>query len=348
MSDADIFETEENSLSLQKVVNSFKKKGSVLNEDYIWHINDYKGIQKGEWDRIYSSNTASAQLKRIITAEPKLSKQVFMDYKRLFDIEVKEIPCLDLKEILFEHPEYSKEIFECFNVAANHNTVYYDMRGLCDTLSDIIIEKPEYRDQAFDCYTKAMKNRPHAFNDSMTLAGYRNLVHIALTCQETVDKVLDVFQQDIDTREYSEYDIVNNSTYGELATIIKKYPKSTGKLGFQVFDKAISKAPSGFSLEGAYKALADISEIYPELKEQIKESFDKVLSSDKNNDRSISIGHQMQQKIDISIAKNRVRKNLELNKAMTADIKEGMVKTKESGYKHISRTPSLNKGGREE
>ena len=50
-------------------------------------------------------------------------------------------------------------------------------------------------------------------------------------------------------------------------------------------------------------------------------------------------------------AKNRVRQNLEQNKAMTADIKEGMAKTKESGYKHISRTSAPNtspKGGREE
>ncbi len=47
-------------------------------------------------------------------------------------------------------------------------------------------------------------------------------------------------------------------------------------------------------------------------------------------------------------AKARVKSHIEQNKAMTADIKEGMAKTKESGYKHISRTPSLNKGGREE
>jgi hypothetical protein len=47
-------------------------------------------------------------------------------------------------------------------------------------------------------------------------------------------------------------------------------------------------------------------------------------------------------------AKNRVRQSLEKSKTMTADIKEGMVKTKESGYKHISRTPTPKKGGRED
>ena len=48
------------------------------------------------------------------------------------------------------------------------------------------------------------------------------------------------------------------------------------------------------------------------------------------------------------LAKIRMMKHLALKKGLTADIKEGMAKTKESGYKHISRTPSLNKGGREE
>ena len=55
--------------------------------------------------------------------------------------------------------------------------------------------------------------------------------------------------------------------------------------------------------------------------------------------------------IALFAAKNRVRQNLEQNKAMTADIKEGMAKTKESGYKHISRTSAPNtskRGGREE
>ena len=47
-------------------------------------------------------------------------------------------------------------------------------------------------------------------------------------------------------------------------------------------------------------------------------------------------------------AKIRVKSHIEQNKAMTGDIKEGIAKTQESGYKHISRTPSLNKGGREE
>ena len=63
-------------------------------------------------------------------------------------------------------------------------------------------------------------------------------------------------------------------------------------------------------------------------------------------------GKSQEESLDCALnfinSKNRVRQNLEKNKSMTADIKEGMTKTKESGYKHISRTPSLNKGGREE
>lgn len=47
-------------------------------------------------------------------------------------------------------------------------------------------------------------------------------------------------------------------------------------------------------------------------------------------------------------AKERLIKHIAETKAMTADIEEGMTKTKESGYKHISRTPTPNKGGRED
>lgn len=50
------------------------------------------------------------------------------------------------------------------------------------------------------------------------------------------------------------------------------------------------------------------------------------------------VGHK------VDLIRNRLAKNKEL----TSEIRDGMAKTKESGYKHISRTPSLNKGGRED
>ncbi len=50
----------------------------------------------------------------------------------------------------------------------------------------------------------------------------------------------------------------------------------------------------------------------------------------------------------INKKKDEIRKRITENEKMTSDIREGMAKTKESGYKHISRTPSLNKGVRED
>ncbi|MBR1601483.1 MAG: ankyrin repeat domain-containing protein [Alphaproteobacteria bacterium] len=43
-----------------------------------------------------------------------------------------------------------------------------------------------------------------------------------------------------------------------------------------------------------------------------------------------------------------LRKDLAASKVLTDDIRSGMAKTKVSGYKHISRTPTPNKGGRED
>ena len=50
---------------------------------------------------------------------------------------------------------------------------------------------------------------------------------------------------------------------------------------------------------------------------------------------------------DVKYKVDLIRNRLAKSKEMTSDIRDGMAKTKESGYKHISRTPSLNKGGRE-
>ena len=92
--------------------------------------------------------------------------------------------------------------------------------------------------------------------------------------------------------------------------------------------------------------------------------FDSYLkSSEKNFDvflktvvrqflKNKNNGKSQKESLDAALtfidSKNRVRQSIEQNKAMTADIKEGMAKTKESGYKHISRTPAPKKGGRED
>ena len=54
--------------------------------------------------------------------------------------------------------------------------------------------------------------------------------------------------------------------------------------------------------------------------------------------------HEYAVKSKVDLIRNRLAKNKEL----TSEIRDGMAKTEESGYKHISRTPSLNKGGRED
>lgn len=54
-------------------------------------------------------------------------------------------------------------------------------------------------------------------------------------------------------------------------------------------------------------------------------------------------GKSQEESLDAALAfidtKNRVHQSLEQNKKLTPEIKEGIAKTEESGYKHISRTP---------
>lgn len=66
-----------------------------------------------------------------------------------------------------------------------------------------------------------------------------------------------------------------------------------------------------------------------------------------NAQREFKEGRKMSEYVvehKVDLIRNRLAKNKEL----TSEIRDGMAKTKESGYKHISRTPSLNKGGRED
>ena len=68
----------------------------------------------------------------------------------------------------------------------------------------------------------------------------------------------------------------------------------------------------------------------------------------KNKKKGMSSKESLDAALTLIDAKKRVRQNIKQNQAMTNDIKSGIAKTKESGYKHISRPPSLNKGGRED
>ena len=129
-------------------------------------------------------------------------------------------------------------------------------------------------------------------------------------------------------------------------------PEECGAIIKEFFDR--DKYPSGhqtdfdeakWDLDNKYnrRRLEDLNKFfknelsilpnYQTKNEKAQEKFENGIKLEENN---------------LERAKARVKSHLEKNKAMTADIKEGMAKTKESGYKHISRTPSLNKEGREE
>ena len=64
----------------------------------------------------------------------------------------------------------------------------------------------------------------------------------------------------------------------------------------------------------------------------------------KNKNKGLSREENLDATLTLLNAKNRVKQSLEKNKEITPEIKDGIAKTKESGYKHISRTPAANKG----
>ena len=64
------------------------------------------------------------------------------------------------------------------------------------------------------------------------------------------------------------------------------------------------------------------------------------------NDISSKIGNNKLEGQALEEAKKRVKDRLDMSQSMTADIKDGIAKTKESGYRHISHSPNLNKSGR--
>lgn len=129
-------------------------------------------------------------------------------------------------------------------------------------------------------------------------------------------------------------------------------PKECGAIIQEFFDK--NKYPSGhqtdfdevkFALDYKYNRgrLEDLNKFFkneisilPDYKTKNEEA-----QKDFKNGRKF-------EGIRLARAKARVISHIELNNVMGGDIKKGIAETQKSGYKHISRTPSLNKGGREE
>ena len=286
------------------------------------------------------------------------------------EVNMSEISVFDLALVMSEisiggREEAKKNIQNMF--AENKNYKYDDKKTLKENIIDAFPQYnlKDYADYCLSSY-RTFTNLGMDWNNKEDVKTYKSSCLAHLDMYKLPEKIN---PSDKDNPYQKKIEI----TLPELLSVM------TGKVVENVFyrgahDKVIDMLyTTDIKLKG--QTLREkITELFPEFPlEKFAQEFERsieaaklmglderkgftidavnVLAKGYNFPKTFVVTEKQSEQEKLERAKIKVKGHIEQNKAMTADIKEGMAKTKKSGYRHISRTSAPNtspKGGREE